>query len=44
MAVGGWFAMFTVPLAALALIVWLIVLVVLLLVRRSHRTAVDPSK
>ena len=37
MAVGGWFAMFTIPLAALALIVWLIALVVLLLVRRHRR-------
>jgi hypothetical protein len=37
MAVGGWFAMFTIPLALLALIVWLIVLIVLLLVRRHRR-------
>jgi uncharacterized membrane protein len=36
MAVGGWFVMFTIPLAGLALIVWLIVLVVLLFTRR-HR-------
>jgi hypothetical protein len=36
MAVGGWFVMFTVPLAGLALIVWLIVLVVLLFIRRRR--------
>ena len=36
MAVGGWFVVFTIPLAGLALIVWLIVLVVLLFMRR-HR-------
>ena len=36
MAVGGWFVMFTIPLAGSALIVWLIVLVVLLFTRR-HR-------
>ncbi len=33
-----WFAIFTVPLAALALLVWLVVLVVLL-IRRRHRRA-----
>ena len=38
MAVGGWFVMFTIPLAGLALLVWLIVLVVLL-VRRRYRRA-----
>jgi hypothetical protein len=38
MAVGGWFVMFTVPLAGLALLVWLVVLVVLL-VRRRYRRA-----
>ncbi len=38
MAVGGWFVMFTIPLAGLALIVWLIVLAVLLFIRR-HRLA-----
>jgi hypothetical protein len=37
MAVGGWFVMFTIPLAGLALIVWLIVLVVLLFMRRHRR-------
>ena len=37
MAVGGWFVMFTVPLAGLALIVWLTVLLVLLLIRRRRR-------
>ena len=36
MAVGGWFVMFTIPLTGLALIVWLVVLVVLLFMRR-HR-------
>ena len=36
MAVGGWFVMFTIPLAGLALIVWLVVLVVSLFMRR-HR-------
>ena len=41
MAVGGWFAMFTVPLAALALAVWLIVLVILLVVCRPRRTGAD---
>ena len=42
MAVGGWFVMFTIPLAGLALIVWLIVLVVLLFTRR-HRIQ-QPSR
>ena len=37
MAVGGWFVTFTIPLAGLALIVWLIVLVVLLFMRRHRR-------
>jgi hypothetical protein len=37
MALAGWFAMFTIPLAGLALIVWLIVLVVLLFIRRYRR-------
>ena len=36
MAVGGWFLMLTIPLAGLALIVWIIVLVILLFTRR-HR-------
>jgi hypothetical protein len=37
MAVSGWLAMFTVPVAGLALIVWLIVLVILLVMRRHRR-------
>jgi hypothetical protein len=37
MAVGGWFVMFMIPLAGPALIVWLIVLVVLLFMRRHRR-------
>ena len=42
MAVGGWFVMFTIPLAGLALIVWLIALVVLFFTRR-HRIR-QPSR
>ena len=38
MGLAAWFAIFTVPLAGLALLVWLVVLVVLLLKRR-HRAA-----
>ena len=38
MAVSGWFALFTVPLAGLALIVWLIVLAILLVIGRQRRT------
>jgi hypothetical protein len=37
MAVGGWFVMFTIPLAGLALVVWLVVLVVLLFTRSRRR-------
>ena len=37
MAVGGWFVMFTIPLAGLALLVWLVVLAVLLFKRRHRR-------
>ena len=42
MAVGCWFVMFTIPLAGLALIVWLIAWVVLLFTRR-HRIR-QPSR
>jgi hypothetical protein len=38
MGLAAWFVMFTVPLAGLALLVWLVVLAVLLL-RRRHRHA-----
>jgi hypothetical protein len=39
-AIGGiWFSLFTILLAGLALIVWLIVLIVLLLLRRRRRAA-----
>jgi hypothetical protein len=38
MAVSGWFALFTMPLAGLALIVWLIVFVTLLVIGRQRRT------
>jgi hypothetical protein len=37
MGLGVWFVMFTVPLAGLALLVWLVVLVVLLFKRRHPR-------
>jgi hypothetical protein len=39
MGLTFWFAMFTVPLAGLALLVWLVVLVVLLFRRRRRRAA-----
>jgi hypothetical protein len=37
MALSGWFAMFTIPLAGLALIVWLIVLIVLFFFFKHRR-------
>jgi hypothetical protein len=37
MGLAAWFVIFTVPLAGLALLVWLVVLVVLLFKRRNRR-------
>jgi hypothetical protein len=41
MVLGGWLIADTIPLAALALIVWFIVLIVLLLIRRHRRAGAE---